>query len=54
MLQPELLVFKAHEKFGRDGELIDAPTAQRLAAYLVAFAAWVRRFVSEDSEKGVR
>jgi chromate reductase len=44
MPQPELLVFKAHEKFDANGDLIDASTAQRLAAYLVAFSDWVRRF----------
>ena len=44
MPQPELLVFKAHEKFDANGDLIDASTAQRLAADLVAFSDWVRRF----------
>jgi chromate reductase len=45
MPQPELLVFKAHEKFDPDGKLIDDATAQRLAGYLAAFAGWVRRFL---------
>ena len=49
MPQPELLVFKAHEKFDSRGELNDPPTAERLTKYLVAFAAWVRRFASEVS-----
>lgn len=44
MQQPELLVFKAHEKFDAEGNLTDADTAKYLAAYLVAFEAWVRRF----------
>jgi len=44
MPQPELLVFKAHEKFDAEGKLSDAPTAQHLTDYLAAFAAWVRRF----------
>jgi chromate reductase len=44
MPQPEILVFKAHEKFDADGKLIDETTTRYLAAYLVAFAAWVRRF----------
>jgi len=44
MPQPELLVFKAHEKFDADGTLTDPTTAQYLAAYLAAFAEWVRRF----------
>ena len=44
MPQPELLVFKAHEKFDANGDLTDGATAERLAAYLVAFGDWVRRF----------
>ena len=45
MPQPELLVFKAHEKFDADGRLTDAATAQYLQGYLVAFGDWVRRFI---------
>jgi chromate reductase len=45
MPQPELLVFKAHEKFDGEGNLTDPPTAEHLRRYLAAFAAWVRRFV---------
>ncbi|HEX8223402.1 MAG TPA: NADPH-dependent FMN reductase [Allosphingosinicella sp.] len=45
MPQPELLVFKAHEKFDPQGKLTDPATEQYLGRYLVAFAAWVRRFV---------
>ena len=45
MPQPELLVFKAHEKFDAEGRLTDAATAEYLQRYLVAFGAWVRRFV---------
>jgi len=45
MPQPELLVFKAHEKFDEVGRLTDDPTAQYLRRYLVAFASWVSRFV---------
>jgi chromate reductase len=45
MPQPEVLVFKAHEKFDAQGELTDEPTRQFLARYLVAFEAWVRRFI---------
>jgi chromate reductase len=48
MPQPELLVFKAHEKFDAQGTLTDAATAQHLARYLHAFAAWVRRFVRDQ------
>jgi chromate reductase len=44
MPQPELLVFRAHEKFDADGRLTDEGTTRFLGAYLVAFAEWVRRF----------
>lgn len=44
MPQPEMLVFKAHEKFGTDGRLTDESTRTHLQAFLVAFANWVRRF----------
>lgn len=44
MPQPELLVFRAHEKFDAQGRLTDQPTRQFLQQYLEAFAAWVRRF----------
>ena len=45
MPQPELLVFKAHEKFDAEGRLTDAGTAEYLQRYLAAFAEWVRLFV---------
>jgi chromate reductase len=45
MPQPELLVFKAHEKFDAEGKLTDGATAQYLERYLAAFDAWVRRFI---------
>src|SRR3954469_13387882 len=41
MPQPELLVFKAHEKFDAVGRLTDEATARYLVRYLEAFAAWV-------------
>ncbi len=44
MPQPELLVFKAHEKFDAEGRLIDEATRQHLLKFLAAFAAWIRRF----------
>jgi chromate reductase len=43
MPQPEILVFRAHEKFDGEGRLTDEATAKFLGQYLVAFAAWVRR-----------
>jgi chromate reductase len=44
MPQPELLVFRAHEKFDAEGRLTDATTAEYLSKYLAAFGEWVRRF----------
>jgi chromate reductase len=44
MPQPEILVYRAHEKFDAAGQLTDETTAKYLAAYLVAFHAWVLRF----------
>jgi chromate reductase, NAD(P)H dehydrogenase (quinone) len=46
MPQPELLVFKAHEKFDEAGTLTDEATATYLVRYLAAFADWVRRFAA--------
>ena len=42
--QPEILVFRASEKFDAQGELTDEATRKYLARYLEALAAWVRRF----------
>ena len=41
MPQPELLVFKAHEKFDAKGKLTDDATGKFLTKYLVAFHEWV-------------
>ncbi len=53
MAQPELLVFKAHEKFDPEGRLTDAATGRYLVRYLDAFAAWVRRFVPTPEERSL-
>lgn len=47
MPQPELLVFKAHEKFDAEGSLTDEATEQHLVRYLSSFAAWVRHFAPD-------
>lgn len=43
MQQPELLVFRAHEKFDAAGRLTDEPTRGFLRQYLEAYALWVSR-----------
>lgn len=43
MLQPEVLVAKAQEKFDAEGRLTDEPTRQHVKKALIAFADWVRR-----------
>ena len=45
MTQPELLVFRAQEKFDSDGNLTDETTAQFLGKYLQAFAVWIDHFI---------
>jgi chromate reductase len=44
MPQPEVLVFRAHEKFDAEGRLIDEGTSKFLGVYLEAFRAWTLRF----------
>ena len=46
MPQPELLVFKAHEKFDPEGHLTDEATGKYLGRYLEALLDWTRRFAS--------
>jgi chromate reductase len=46
MPQPEVLVFRAHEKFDPQGRLTDEKTRELLAKYLVALAAWAGRFMA--------
>lgn len=43
MNQPELLVFRAHERFDANGNLTDETVTRFLDAYLAAFLAWSRR-----------
>jgi chromate reductase, NAD(P)H dehydrogenase (quinone) len=44
MPQPEVLVFRAHEKFDASGELTDSKTAEFLGKYLEALRDWTLRF----------
>jgi chromate reductase len=45
MPQPEVLVFRAHEKFDAEGNLIDGQTAEHIGRYVVAFREWILRFI---------
>lgn len=44
LLQPEVLVGRANEKFDSDGRLMDAATRKILGLFLEEFANWMRRF----------
>src|SRR5580765_2995167 len=46
LLQPELLVGKAHEKFDADGRLVHQATRDFLATFLQRFAELIARFAS--------
>jgi chromate reductase len=43
MAQPEILVYRAHEKFDAEGRLTDEKTREYLGKFLVAFGEWIRR-----------
>jgi len=43
LLQPEVLIPRAPEKFNAEGRLTDEPTRQRVRALLEALADWTRR-----------
>jgi chromate reductase len=49
MPQPEILVFRAHEKFDEAGRLTDEATGKHLRGYLEALAAWALRFRASGS-----
>ena len=43
MPQPELLVYRAHEKFDADGRLVDEATRNYLGRFLASFRDWAAR-----------
>jgi chromate reductase len=47
MPQPEILVFRAHEKFDDEGQLTDEATRKFLGQYLEAFYDWTAQFVGK-------
>lgn len=46
MPQPEILVYRAHEKIDAEGRLTDEKTREYLGKFLEAFAQWIRRVTS--------
>lgn len=44
MPQPEILVYRAHEKFDEEGKLTDEATRKYLGKYLEALHDWVNKF----------
>ncbi len=44
MLQPEVIIPKAHERFDGQGQLLDEATRELLRRYAVALTTWVERF----------
>ena len=46
LLQPEVLVARAHEKFDADGRLTDQGTRDFLKTFMTAFADLISRFVA--------
>lgn len=47
MPQPEILVYRAHQKFDDDGNLTDEATRKYLDKYLEALYDWVNKFTGE-------
>ena len=45
MLQPEVLVSRAHEKFDRDGRLADQVTRTFVRRFLETFHGWATRML---------
>ena len=50
MVQPQILVSRAHEKFDDEGNLTDETTRKYLKNYLEALYEWVIRFRQEDRQ----
>jgi chromate reductase, NAD(P)H dehydrogenase (quinone) len=48
MLQPEVLVGRAQERFDADGRLTDEATRRFVAGFLLQFAAWIEQHRAFD------
>ena len=53
LLQPEVLVSRAQDRFDRAGRLTDEPTRHFLALHLQALARWIERFREVGSRVAV-
>ena len=53
MPQPEILVYRAHEKFDDEGRLTDEKTREFLGKYLAALAEWTTHFRKTDTESSL-
>jgi chromate reductase, NAD(P)H dehydrogenase (quinone) len=49
LLQPEILVYRAHEKFDAAGRLVDEKTRELVGKLLVELADWTRRLRREPA-----
>jgi chromate reductase, NAD(P)H dehydrogenase (quinone) len=49
LLQPEILVYRAHEKFDADGRLVDERTREFVGKLLRELADWTRRLRREPA-----
>lgn len=44
MALPEFLLFRAHEKFDKEGKLTDNSTRNFMEKYLYSFTDWIKLF----------
>jgi chromate reductase, NAD(P)H dehydrogenase (quinone) len=51
MPSPQVFVSQARDKFDADGRLTDEKTRTFLRKFMEAYAVWVRRFTTPDSER---
>jgi chromate reductase len=54
LLQPEILVYRAHEKFDAEGRLTDEKTRELVGRLLTALAEWTRLLRPEPAAPSPR
>jgi chromate reductase len=52
LLQPEVLVTAARERFDSDGTLTDEPTREVLGKHLAALLGWTRKIAGSGTQSG--